>query len=170
MAGQKSIWVFGYGSLIWGTGFVKTIDRRDGVLPGWHRDWTWISGRARPNAPTCSLAEGGEVKGVFLRLDSASATKDLEAFRDRERRSTEQVIQDVPEPGAETYFWTMGDNLANFADLRGRSGQQLYKALADRARPLTIPGGDGVLPADYIRRVHAFDPQDSITAEIAQYL
>lgn len=170
MAAQRSVWVFGYGSLIWGTGFVKVIDRREGVLPGWHREWNWISGRARPGAPTCSLVDEGEVKGIFLQLDPASADRDLEAFRERERRVTERVIRDVPVPGAETHFWTMGNNLANFPDLRGLSGQQLYKALADRARPLTTPGGDGVLPADYIRRVHAFDPQDTITASIVQYL
>lgn len=110
------------------------------------------------------------MKGVFLRLNPASANQDLEAFRSRERRTTEQVIRDVPEPGAETHFWTMGNNLAKFADLRGLSGQQLSRALANRARPLTTPGADGVLPADYIRRVHAFDPQDSVTAEIVKFL
>lgn len=170
MVTHKDVWVFGYGSLIWGTGPVKVAERREGMLGGWHREWTWISGTARPDAPTCSLALGGEVKGIFLRLNPGSVAQDLETFRRRERRTTEQVIVDVPEPGAETYFWTMGNNLANFADLRGRSGQQLSRALADRARPLTTPGADGVLPADYIRRVHAFDPQDAVTAEIVSFL
>ena len=170
MATHRSTWVFGYGSLIWGTGPVKVAERREGVLTGWHREWTWISGTARPGAPTCSLMPGGQVKGIFLRLNPGSVNRDLETFRQRERRTTEQVVRDVPEPAAETYFWTMGNNLADFPDLRGLAGQQLSRALADRARPLATPGSDGVLSADYIRRVHAFDPEDSLTAEIVGFL
>jgi cation transport regulator ChaC len=167
---QSNIWVFSYGSLIWGTGPTKILDRRDGVLTGWHREWTWISTSARPDAPTCSLMPGGQVKGVFFLLMPNSVQQDLERFRRRERRETEEVVREVPAPGAETHFWTMGNNLANFQDLSGLAGQELARALAARARQVTTAGSDGVLPADYIRRIHKFDPGDPITAEIAGFL
>src|SRR5690348_939703 len=107
---QESIWVFGYGSLIWGTGPVVTADRREGVLPGWHREWTWISS-TRHGAPTCSLHRGGQIRGVFLLLNPETVDDDLEEFRGRENRKTEETIVDVPDRDATTYFWTMGNNL-----------------------------------------------------------
>jgi len=36
---------------------------------------------------------------------------DLEEFRGRENRKTEETIVDVPDRDATTYFWTMGNNL-----------------------------------------------------------
>jgi hypothetical protein len=170
MINRRHIWVFGYGSLIWGTGPVTVVERREGVLPGWHREWTWISVTARPGAPTCSLMPGGQVKGIFLRLNPESIEQDLETFRRRERRETEEVIKDAPEPGATTHLWTMGINLMNFPDVKGLMGRNLARALAVRAGRLTVPGADGVLPADYIHRVHEFDPEDPITAEIVGFL
>ena len=54
--GRKTTWVFGYGSLIWNTGAVRPVERREGILPGWHREWTWISNSSAPvggdDAPT----------------------------------------------------------------------------------------------------------------------
>ena len=44
---DDNTWIFGYGSLIWGAGPVRTLDRRIGYLDGWHREWTWISTTAR---------------------------------------------------------------------------------------------------------------------------
>jgi len=85
------MWVFGYGSLIWGTGEVKPVERRVGVLQGWHREWTWIS-RKRHGAPTWSLGAGGQVRGVFLRLDPRTLNRDLETFRRRERGITERTV------------------------------------------------------------------------------
>jgi len=146
------------------------MERREGVLPGWHREWTWISGTARPGAPTCSLMPGGQVKGIFLRLNPATAAQDLEACRRRERRVTEQVIEEMPFRAASTHFWTMGNNLSQFRELAGLTGHELARALATKAARLTTPGSDGVLPADYIRRVHEFDPNDPITAAIAGFL
>ena len=165
----RSVWVFGYGSLIWGTGEVKTIERREGILSGWHREWTWISS-ARHGAPTCSLRPGGQVKGVFLRLDPRTANQELEAIRRRERRSTEQVMADMPEAAAVTHFWTMGSNLEDFPELNGLGPAELARALAARAKRITQPGSDNVAARDYILKVHEFDPDDSHTAAIVRYL
>lgn len=166
---MKSTWVFGYGSLIWGTGKVKPVERREGILSGWHRDWTWISS-LRHGAPTCSLQPQGEVKGVFYRLNPDNVDRDLEEFRRRERRDTEQMIRDLPEPEAVTYFWTMGSNLDRFPELSGLGRDQLTKALAERAKLVSEPGNDGIMATDYITKVHAFDPDDPITAAIARWL
>jgi cation transport regulator ChaC len=165
----RSIWVFGYGSLIWGTGSVTAVERREGFLQGWHRDWAWISGR-RNGAPTCSLKRKGRVKGVFLRLSETRPTADLEQFRRRERRTTEKVVSNVPVPGAKTYFWTMGSNLGEYREFRGLRGEQFAQAVAVRARRVRQTGPDGVTAIDYIRKVHEFDPEDSITARIAAFL
>jgi hypothetical protein len=110
------------------------------------------------------------VKGVYLNLDPSTQNEDLEAFRKRENRHTEHTVVDIPQKGAVTHFWTMGNNLKKFTDLRGLDGEQLLTALAHRASAVSLPGPDGVLPADYIRRVHAFDPADVITAKIVTLL
>jgi hypothetical protein len=107
---------------------------------------------------------------VFLRLNPETANVDLEEFRRRENRNTEETIADVPVAGAITYFWTMGSNLKRFPEFDGLCGSRLAQELAERAKRVTTAGPDGVLPPDYIRRVHDFDPNDPWTAEIARYL
>jgi ChaC-like protein len=165
----STVWVFGYGSLIWGTGEVQTAERLEGYLRGWHREWTWISS-TRHGAPTCGLCPGGEVKGVFLRLNPNTVRNDLEQFRQRENRDTEQTAEDSPQPGALTHFWTMRSNLDRFPEFRGLNQEQLREALARRAQSVMLPGRDGVLAVDYIRRVHEFDSDDRTTAEIYNHL
>jgi hypothetical protein len=166
---QREICIFGYGSLIWGTGAVRTAERLEGIMPGWRREWTWIS-RSRHGAPTCSVERGGQVKGVFLRLNPETANQDLDAFRLRENRETEETIADIPSQGAITYFWTMGNNLEKFPELEGLCGSQLARALAERAKLITMVGQDGVLPSGYMRKVHEFDPNDAWTSEIVHCL
>ena len=165
---SRSIWIFGYGSLIWGTGPVQTAERRVGVLPGWHREWTWIS-ESRQGAPTCAVHPGGHVNGVYLRLNPQTAESDLEEFRKRERRITEKTVSDLPIAGAVTYFWTMGSNLSGFPEFRDLTGEPLAKALAIWLKQIKNLGSDGVTAEEYIRRVHQFDPDDARTnAIIAQ--
>jgi hypothetical protein len=166
---ERSIWAFGYGSLIWDTGKVRPIERREGVLRDWHREWTWISS-CRHGAPTCSLMPEGQVRGVFLRLDPTSVNRDLETFRKRERRTTEHTVVGPPVPGALIYFWSMGSNLESFPEFNGLSTVQLAKALAERAKRITEPGTDNVLPINYIRKVHEFDPDDAFTSEMVRNL
>lgn len=103
---------------------------------------------------------------MYLRLNPETAGRDLEVFRERERRYTEETVEDLPVDGAVTYFWTMGSNLHGFTEFTGLSGGQLARVLAIRASQIAVPGPDGVTAEDYIRRVHQFDPQDAITAAI----
>lgn len=166
----ESVWVFGYGSLTWGTGDVRPIDERVGYLDGWHRDWTWVSRIHRRGAPTCSLGAGGRVKGKFLQLNPSTVIRDLEQLRQRERPQTEHQARDVPCTGAVTYFWTMGSNLSQFPELAGLGGDDLLRALARRAHETSEPGPDGVTAVEYIRRVHAFDPDDELTAKLCNFL
>jgi hypothetical protein len=77
---------------------------------------------------------------------------------------------EVPKPGTVSYFWTMGNNLGRYREFSGLQGDQLAKALAERAAGITEAGPDGVTAVDYIRRVHTFDPDDTVTAEIARFL
>ena len=120
-------------------------------------------------APTCSLCEGGRVKGVFLRLNAETARLDLKKLRSRERKSTERTVADIPEPGAETHIWTMGSNLEHHSDLRGLEGDELLRGLAHRAQRTATPGPDEVYPSEYIRRVRDFDPGDELTARLATF-
>jgi len=166
---HRDVYVFGYGSLLWGTGEVEVVSEQAGYLDGWHREWTWISA-SRHGAPTASLALGGRVYGKFLQLTPTTLTSDLEAFRRRERRATEQIRTNFPVPGAVTYYWTMGSNLDRFPEFGGVSGSALTTALARRALSVQRVGRDGVKPEDYIRRVHAFDPEDSSTAAMVRAL
>jgi hypothetical protein len=95
---------------------------------------------------------------------------DLEYFRSRERRVTEQMVANFPEPKAVTYFWTMGSNLADHPEFSALTEDELHAALAQRGKAVMKPGPDGVLASEYIKRVHSFDPDDPITAAIVRYL
>lgn len=164
---QQHTWVFGYDSLIWDTGMVERAEVREGVLNGWRREWNWIS-TSRHGAPTCSLEQAGKdhVKGIFFRLNQDTAEDDLETLRARENRQTEQIVHDVPEAGAVTHFWIMGNNLPD--NVRNLDEDKRATELAAQAVSIKAPGRDGVSASDYIRRVNDFDPDDPITARLAR--
>ena len=105
-----------------------------------------------------------------MRLNPETASADLETIRTRERTETEVCVRDLPIAGATTYFWTMGSNLAKFDEFRGLSGNQLAKALSESAKRVVQPGPDRVTAEEYIRNVHAFDPDDDVTSAIISYL
>lgn len=159
---SKDIWVFGYGSLIWYRPNLKTIEEKIGYLPGWHRDWTWIS-TSRHGAPTCSLKPGGKVKGVFLKLDPTTQNSDLTALRKRELSSSEEIVEYLSGLSGKVYFWKMGDNLSEHNDTKGLKGAELYEAFARRARSISNAGPDGKTSEEYGFAVHEFDPDDELT-------
>jgi len=160
--GHTEVWIFGYGSLIWGRSNIKPIEERIGELQGWHRDWTWISTR-RCGAPTCSLQLGGKVKGIFLKLDPRTQESDLETLRKREVPSSEKVAENESGINGKIHFWTMGNNPDKYNDTRGLTGIELYKKLAKRAKKISSRGPDGKTAEEYALTVQEFDPHDEIT-------
>jgi len=85
--GQRSIWVFGYGSLIWNPEF--DYDRRErGLVYGFHRSlclWSRVY-RGTPDKPglVLGLEPGGSVHGVAFRLPAGDAEAQLAGLWKRE--------------------------------------------------------------------------------------
>jgi cation transport protein ChaC len=82
-----TIWVFGYGSLIWNPAF-DYDERRIGVLHGYHRQFCFWStiGRGTPDRPGMMLAldRGGSCKGVVLGVRRDRASEELTSVFMRE--------------------------------------------------------------------------------------
>lgn len=64
----------------------------------------------------------------------------------------------------------MGSNLPEFPRLAGLEGDALLRALARKAQQTSEPGRDGVTAVEYIRRVHAFDPDDELTTKLCRFV
>jgi hypothetical protein len=162
LAQFTSVWVFGYGSLLWFKSDVRPKDEKVGELEGWHRDWTWIS-NSRHGAPTCNLQPGGKVKGVFFKLNPKTQKTDLDIFRRRERESTEEMNENIKGIIGKVYFWTMGTNIEQQPEFKDLDQNHLYKALARRAVSISEKGIDGKTPVEYALLVNSFDPDDEKT-------
>jgi glutathione-specific gamma-glutamylcyclotransferase len=84
-----SLWVFGYGSLIWDPGF-PVAEQRIGRLDGWHRSFCMrsIHHRGTVEAPGLVLAldraDGATCTGVAFRVATGAETATLAALRERE--------------------------------------------------------------------------------------
>jgi cation transport protein ChaC len=84
---SEPVWVFGYGSLIWRPP-VTFVERRAGLLRGWHRAFCLKTTRWRGTGETpglmMALERGGSCRGMLLKIDPADAAKDLETIWRRE--------------------------------------------------------------------------------------
>jgi cation transport protein ChaC len=86
---QGSLWVFGYGSLIWDPGFT-VAERRIGRVSGWHRSFCMrsIHHRGTVEHPGLVLAldraEGSACAGVAFRVAEGAETATIKALRERE--------------------------------------------------------------------------------------
>jgi len=84
---RQSLWVFGYGSLMWNPA-IHLAERRAGVLHGWSRRLSlWmIGGRGTHDRPalTLGLEPGGCTEGVALRLPPGAETFELSLVWQRE--------------------------------------------------------------------------------------
>jgi cation transport protein ChaC len=84
-----SLWVFGYGSLIWDPGF-PVAERRIGRVDGWHRSFCMrsIHHRGTVESPGLVLAldraEGASCQGVAFRVTPGAETATVAALRERE--------------------------------------------------------------------------------------
>jgi cation transport protein ChaC len=74
--GDKDLWVFGYGSLIWRPDF-DYVERRAAKVHGWHRAlkmWSRVN-RGTPECPglVFGMLSGGSCRGMVFRVDKALA-------------------------------------------------------------------------------------------------
>lgn len=83
----ESIWVFGFGSLIWNPAF-HFVEKRTARIYGFHREFClWLRvGRATPERPglMLSLKPGGSCAGVAYRVAREAAPTELEVLWRRE--------------------------------------------------------------------------------------
>lgn len=98
---QETLWVFGYGSLIWDPGF-PVAEQRIARLDGWHRSFCMrsIHHRGTVEAPGLVLAldraAGAACAGVVFRVEPGAEATTLQALRERELVSSaylEQVLR-----------------------------------------------------------------------------
>lgn len=84
-----SLWVFGYGSLVWDPGFA-VAERRVGRVQGWQRSFCMrsIHHRGTPDRPGLVLAldraAGANCQGLALRVAPGDEAATLAALRARE--------------------------------------------------------------------------------------
>lgn len=87
MAAQDDLWVFGYGSLMWRTGF-NYIERRQARLIGAHRSLCVYSHnhRGTPAKPglVLGLDRGGSCRGVAFLVEAKNAKSTLAYLQERE--------------------------------------------------------------------------------------
>lgn len=97
----NTLWVFGYGSLIWEPGFAYT-ERAIARLSGWHRSFCMrsIHHRGTPEEPGLVLAldaaEGAHCDGVAFSVASDLADATLAYLRERELISSAYLEKVLP--------------------------------------------------------------------------
>jgi glutathione-specific gamma-glutamylcyclotransferase len=103
---HRSLWVFGYGSLIWDPGF-PVAERRIGRVTGWHRSFCMrsIHHRGTADAPGLVLAldraEGAACTGVAFQVERGAEGATLAALRERELVSSAYLELTLPVATAE---------------------------------------------------------------------
>lgn len=86
---QSSLWVFGYGSLLWNPGFAY-LRAEVARLPSWHRSFCMTSVHYRGTAQNPGLvlaldrADGGHCDGLAFEVDAAARDETLTYLRERE--------------------------------------------------------------------------------------
>ena len=86
---QETLWVFGYGSLIWDPGF-PVAERRIATLKDWHRSFCMrsIHHRGTVESPGLVLAldraPGAACAGVAFRVEAGAEAATIAALRERE--------------------------------------------------------------------------------------
>ena len=98
---HTTLWVFGYGSLIWDTGF-PVAERRIATLHGWHRSFCMrsIHHRGTVDRPGLVLAldeaDGATCTGVAFRVAPGHEAATLTALRERELISSAYLERTLP--------------------------------------------------------------------------
>lgn len=95
-----TMWVFGYGSLVWNPGF-EPADRVIATLPGYHRSFCMrsIHHRGTEEEPGLVLAldaeDGAECKGVAFSVKPGEEERVLADLRERELISSAYLERDL---------------------------------------------------------------------------
>jgi glutathione-specific gamma-glutamylcyclotransferase len=103
---DASLWVFGYGSLIWDPGF-PVAERRIGRVAGWHRSFCMrsIHHRGTVDHPglvlALDLAEGASCTGLAFRVADGAERETVAALRARELVSSAYLETRLPVETAE---------------------------------------------------------------------
>jgi cation transport protein ChaC len=96
---QQTLWVFGYGSLMWRPGFAYS-QRCKAMLRGWRRSLCIYSHvyRGTPERPglVLGLDRGGACPGVAFRVEAALRDPTIRYLREREQPTTVYVERMVP--------------------------------------------------------------------------
>jgi len=96
---QETLWVFGYGSLMWRPGFAYS-QRCKAMLRGWRRSLCIYSQvyRGTPERPglVLGLDRGGACPGVAFRVEEALREKTIRYLREREQPTAVYVERMVP--------------------------------------------------------------------------
>ena len=97
---RETMWVFGYGSLIWNPEF-PVAERRIARASGWHRSFCMrsIHHRGTETAPGLVLAldaaPGAVCDGVAFRVEPGTEAETLAALRERELISSAYLEREV---------------------------------------------------------------------------
>ena len=98
---HDTLWVFGYGSLIWDPGF-PVAERRIARLDGWHRSFCMRSIHHRGTVENPGLvlaldrAEAAHCTGVAFRVEPGHEAATLFALRERELVSSAYLEMTLP--------------------------------------------------------------------------
>jgi glutathione-specific gamma-glutamylcyclotransferase len=98
---HTTLWVFGYGSLIWDPGF-PVAERRIARLNGWHRSFCMRSIHHRGTVENPGLvlaldrADGASCTGVAFRVEPGHEATTLFALRERELVSSAYLEITLP--------------------------------------------------------------------------
>jgi len=137
----ETLWIFGYGSLIWDPGFAPAETRR-ARLDGWARSFCMRSIHFRGTAAAPGLvlaldaAEGASCTGLALRVPEDEAGEILAAIRARE------LISDAYLERRLTVTCEQGEQVSVLAYVIDRAGPQ-YCALSPEEQARIIARAQG---------------------------
>jgi glutathione-specific gamma-glutamylcyclotransferase len=121
-----SLWVFGYGSLIWDPGF-PVAERRIGRVEGWHRSFCMRSIHHRGTVANPGLvlaldrAEGASCTGVLFRVAEGAEAATVDALRERELVSSAyletRIAVEAPDGMVEALVYVIDPDHAQYCHL-----------------------------------------------------
>lgn len=177
MAGEaaNSLWIFGYGSLLWRPAFPH-VERRTGSVDGWaRRFWQGSTDhRGVPQAPgrvvTLVPEPGAECWGAVYRVDRARRDEVLRSLDHREKGGFERLSLDVKlRDGAPA--WVSALSYVATPGNPNYLGSAPLSAIAEQVRASVGPSGSNV---EYVLRLAAalrgLGAQDSHVFAVAERL